>query len=116
MLPSAKGPGPVQVALIPADTVCWMATVLFEVGTPGRAARHRLTNARWSPAWDLPEATEPKIHQIHPYPAKFPAFLATRAFEYAKEQGIDLRRTADVFCGCGTVAYEARRHGLEFWG
>lgn len=93
-----------------------MATVLFEVGTPARAARHRLANARWSPAWDLPEVPEPKIHQIHPYPAKFPAFLATRAFAYAKEEGIDLRRTADIFCGCGTVAYEARRQGLEFWG
>ena len=23
---------------------------------------------------------------------------------------------ADIFCGCGTVAYEASRNGKDFWG
>jgi DNA modification methylase len=89
---------------------------LLEVGNSRRAARYRLAQARSTGFWDAPERTESKIHRIHAYPAKFPAFLATKALSYARINGVKVDRVADVFCGCGTVAYEATREGMTFWG
>jgi methylase of polypeptide subunit release factors len=89
---------------------------LLEVGNSRRAARYRLAQARSTGFWDVPESAEPKIHRIHAYPAKFPAFLTTKALSYARISGVKVERVADVFCGCGTVAYEASREGLTFWG
>ena len=57
-----------------------------------------------------------KMHSIHAYPAKFPAFLASAGIEYAKKEGVYIRRVADVFCGCGTTALEAKVQGYSFWG
>lgn len=56
------------------------------------------------------------MHKVHSYPAKFPAFIASKAFEYAKDEGVDVKKVADIFCGCGTVALEARINGMDFWG
>lgn len=67
-------------------------------------------------SWDFGEEREPKIHRIHAYPAKFPAFLTSKAVKVAKSKGVNVERIADVFCGCGTTALEARRLGLDFWG
>lgn len=66
--------------------------------------------------WDTGEARELKIHRIHAYPAKFPAFITIKALDYARKKGITVNRVADIFCGCGTVAFEARRESLGFWG
>ena len=66
--------------------------------------------------WDFGDTTEDLIHRIHPYPARFPAFITTRALEYAEGQGVKVRNVADVFCGCGTTAVEAKRNGKDFWG
>jgi len=66
--------------------------------------------------WDAPEAVESPVHRIHPYPAKFPAHIPARAIALARAEGRRVRRVGDVFCGCGTVAYEGRQHGLDFWG
>ena len=66
--------------------------------------------------WDFGEQKEDPIHRIHSYPAKFPAFITTKALEYAERQGIDVKVVADVFCGCGTTAVEAKRKGKHFWG
>ncbi len=66
--------------------------------------------------WNLGDSIEPKIHSIHSYPAKFPAFIATKAISYAKNHGIYINKIADVFCGCGTVALEAKNNNFEFWG
>lgn len=66
--------------------------------------------------WNFSDSTEILMHKIHAYPAKFPAFIATKAFEYAVQEGVDVRAVADVFCGCGTVALEAKLHGKDFWG
>ena len=74
--------------------------------------RSRLNGAPADSRWDLPESREPRMHRIHAYPAKFPAFLTVKGLEYARENGLDPRRVADIFCGCGTVAHEARRAGL----
>src|SRR5205807_1965904 len=52
----------------------------------------------------------------HAYPAKFPAFIPTKALQFAETEGLKVRRAADIFCGCGTVACEARREGIDFWG
>ncbi len=93
-----------------------MEARLLDIGSSQKAARHRLTRVASTGYWDLGDTTETKIHRIHAYPAKFPAFLTTKALAYARDSGIEVRRIADVFCGCGTVAYEARRAGLEFWG
>ena len=66
--------------------------------------------------WDLGDQREDPIHRIHSYPAKFPAFITTKALRYAEQQGVNVRVVADVFCGCGTTAVEAKRKGKDFWG
>ncbi|WP_439869742.1 class I SAM-dependent methyltransferase [Pseudomonas syringae] len=79
-------------------------------------SRLRVVNAPASTSWDFPAIPEPRIHRIHPYPAKFPAFLTSKALSYARRAGLETKSIADIFCGCGTVAYEARRAGVDFWG
>ena len=68
------------------------------------------------PFWNVGEEKELKMHRIHAYPAKFPAFITTKALGYAKQNGLTVNRMADVFCGCGTVAFEAKRNNIDFWG
>jgi DNA modification methylase len=66
--------------------------------------------------WNTSTEKEDKMHRIHAYPAKFPAFITTKALNFAKIKKIKISRIADVFCGCGTVAYEAKRNDIPFWG
>ena len=66
--------------------------------------------------WNSGKSPEIKRHRIHGYPAKFPAFITTKALEFAKGEQLTVTRIADIFCGCGTVAYEARREHIDFWG
>ena len=66
--------------------------------------------------WDFADDREDPIHRIHSYPAKFPAFITTKALQYAQDKGVRVNTIADVFCGCGTTAVEARRKGMSFWG
>ena len=66
--------------------------------------------------WNFGENREDPIHRIHSYPAKFPAFITTKALGYAERQGVNVRTVADIFCGCGTAAVEAKRNGRNFWG
>lgn len=93
-----------------------MITQLADVSQAYNSSFRRLEWIESNGDWDVDYASESKIHKIHSYPAKFPAFLATRALEYARSQGVSPKRIADIFCGCGTVAYEARREELDFWG
>ena len=72
-----------------------------------------------APYWDFgdrKDRREDPIHRIHSYPAKFPAFITTKALQYAEQQGVNVKVVADVFCGCGTTAVEAKRNGKHFWG
>ena len=69
-----------------------------------------------APSWDFGDRREDPIHRIHAYPAKFPAFITTKAMQYAEQQGVNVNVVADVFCGCGTTAVEAKRNGKNFWG
>lgn len=67
--------------------------------------------------WDSGGAEKEKlIHRIHSYPAKFPSFITTQAIKYAEKSGIKVKTIADVFCGCGTTAVEAKRSNKKFWG
>lgn len=66
--------------------------------------------------WNMPENKENRMHSIHAYPAKFPAFITTKAIEKAEEQNIHIQTVADIFCGCGTVAFETVSSGKQFWG
>ena len=69
--------------------------------------------------WDFGDRTgtrEDPIHRIHSYPAKFPAFITSKALEHAEQHDVEVRVVADVFCGCGTTAVEAKRNGKNFWG
>lgn len=84
--------------------------------SPERVAWHRLDAAPISKRWSIEDEPEAALHRIHAYPAKFPAFLTRRALAYAAEQAVSVGTLGDVFCGCGTVAHEARRAGLAFWG
>lgn len=93
-----------------------MSTGLTEIQRSIKPARRISEGVRSDGTWDIASAPETKIHRIHPYPAKFPAFLTHMALEYARAEGIEVSRIADVFCGCGTVAHEAKTEGLSFWG
>ncbi len=66
--------------------------------------------------WDFGDVKEDLIHRIHAYPAKFPAFLTTKALQFALQNDVKVDLVADVFCGCGTTAVEAIRNGKRFWG
>ena len=66
--------------------------------------------------WNMPDMHETLMHRIHAYPAKFPAFITTKAIQKAEEQNIQVNTVADIFCGCGTVALESVRCGKHFWG
>jgi SAM-dependent methyltransferase len=68
------------------------------------------------PFWNTGEEKELKMHRIHAYPAKFPAFITTNALNYAKQHSVNVNSIADIFCGCGTTAFEAKRNGIKFWG
>jgi DNA modification methylase len=68
------------------------------------------------PFWNVGEERENKMHRIHAYPAKFPSFITTKALRYVNERGGIVNLIADVFCGCGTTAYEATRNQKNFWG
>ncbi len=78
-----------------------------------RASLHGLKENLY---WRSGRSAELRLHRIHAYPAKFPAFIPTKALQFAQSEGIKVRRAGDIFCGCGTVAYEARREGIDFWG
>jgi methylase of polypeptide subunit release factors len=66
--------------------------------------------------WNFGEKKEKLMHNLHAYPAKFPAFIASKAFDYAKAEGVKVNTVSDIFCGCGTVALEAKLRGMNFWG
>lgn len=66
--------------------------------------------------WNFSNEQEMLMHTVHAYPAKFPAFIAQKAFDYAAGEGVNVTKVADVFCGCGTVALEAKLHNKTFWG
>ncbi len=66
--------------------------------------------------WNLPEKRENSMHKIHAYPAKFPAFITIKAIEKARTKGTEVKCIADIFCGCGTVAFESVSAGYDFWG
>lgn len=66
--------------------------------------------------WNFSNDAEFAMHTIHAYPAKFPAFIAKMAFDYAVTEGVNIEKVADIFCGCGTVALEAKAHNKDFWG
>ena len=66
--------------------------------------------------WNNGKNKELNIHKVHVYPAKFPSLIAQKSFAYAKRHRLRVSRVADIFCGCGTVAVEARRLGIDFWG
>ena len=83
---------------------------------PSRLKYNRLREAPFSAAWSDPEKQEEQIHKIHVYPARFPAFIVEQALQYASDRGIKVSRIGDVFCGSGTVTYEAAARNLEFWG
>lgn len=68
------------------------------------------------PFWNIGDEKELKIHRIHAYPAKFPAFITTKALEYVKQENFMPLKIGDIFCGCGTTACEARRNNIDFWG
>lgn len=66
--------------------------------------------------WNFSENSEYLMHTLHAYPAKFPAFIASKAFDYAQDEGVNIKTVSDIFCGCGTVALEAKIQGKDFWG
>lgn len=68
------------------------------------------------PFWNVGDEKEQKIHRIHTYPAKFPAFITTKAIDFARQNNLNPNKIGDIFCGCGTTAFESRRNNINFWG
>jgi len=87
-----------------------------ELRSADDVARANLPNLRENRFWSTAREAELKLHRIHAYPAKFPAFIPTKALHFAEVEQLKVRRVADIFCGCGTVAFEARRENIDFWG
>ena len=70
-------------------------------------------------SWNFGDTNESEMlmHRIHSYPAKFPYFFLSKAINfYEKETGKTATDIADIFCGCGTLALESKKHHLNFWG
>lgn len=88
----------------------------LELRNADQVARSNFAQLEENRFWSTTADGELKLHRIHAYPAKFPAFIPTKALAFAKSEGVRIRRVADVFCGCGTVAFEARRSAIDFWG
>lgn len=82
----------------------------------GDVTRYSFSDIPVDSFWNVGSEDEHKMHRIHSYPAKFPAFITTKAIQYSQSMGNEVRTIADVFCGCGTTAYEARRNSIDFWG
>ena len=66
--------------------------------------------------WNVGDEKELKIHRIHTYPAKFPAFITTKAIDFSRQNNLNPNKIGDIFCGCGTTAFESRRNNINFWG
>lgn len=75
-----------------------------------------LDNLPINNGWDGRDVSENLMHRIHAYPAKFPAFITTKAIQYAESKAVRVDTVADIFCGCGTVAYETVKANRHFWG
>jgi hypothetical protein len=88
----------------------------LELNNADAVSRASLQGLKENRYWRSGRSAELRLHRIHAYPAKFPAFIPTKALQFAHTEGLRVRRAADIFCGCGTVAYEARREGIDFWG
>lgn len=80
------------------------------------ALHYEISQVQVEEYWNLGDTPELKIHSIHAYPAKFPAFIASKAIQLAYKSGIEVNMVSDIFCGCGTVAIEAKLNGVNFWG
>lgn len=93
-----------------------MSADYLELSSTRACVRADFNSLTPSLAWGTSTERELKLHRIHAYPAKFPAFITVKALEYAKSEGKTVKTLADVFCGCGTVAFEAHRNGIRFWG
>lgn len=88
----------------------------LKLSNPDDVARAGFLQLNENQFWSTGREPELKLHRIHAYPAKFPAFIPTKAMQFAQREGRQVRRIADIFCGCGTVAFEARRSDIDFWG
>ena len=88
----------------------------LDLNTVSHCAHLRLSELQENASWSYSTQAELKLHRIHAYPAKFPAFITTRALDFAQDDGLRVRLLADIFCGCGTVAFEARSNSIDFWG
>lgn len=47
--------------------------------------------------WNMGDERENRMHSIHAYPAKFPAFITTKAIQYATNLQIPVNIVADIF-------------------
>lgn len=78
--------------------------------------KKNLDDIQISSFWTQNRADFSKLHNIHVYPAKFPAFLVNKSISYAKKNNVKIATIADIFCGCGTTALESKNNGYNFWG
>lgn len=51
--------------------------------------------------WNIGTEKEMRMHRIHSYPAKFPAFLTTKALQFVEKEYFNPQKIADMFRGCG---------------
>ena len=104
----------------PCVKVSWLFTIVLSIGknmiTIKTLNALDFNSIPIDPFWNAGDEKEFKIHRIHSYPARFPAFITTKALEYSRQRGLNPKWIADIFCGCGTVAFEVKRNNINFWG
>lgn len=88
----------------------------WETDSAAKIARERLRHVPFCADWSGAGERDARLHGIHAYPAKFPAFLPRRILQHALAIGMRPTRVVDIFCGSGTVAIEANRLDIPFWG
>lgn len=86
------------------------------IHTLDEALKYKISEVQVDEYWNFGDSPDLKMHGIHSYPAKFPAFIAIKAIELAFKQDIQVKKISDIFCGCGTVALEAKKANIDFWG
>ena len=47
--------------------------------------------------WNDSKEKEKTMHTVHTCPAKFPAFIASKAFEYDKNEGVKIKNDIAVY-------------------
>ena len=73
------------------------------IKTIENALTYDISNVQVEEYWNLGETPELKMHSLHAYPAKFPAFIADKAIRLAFKKGIHVKTVLIFFVVVGRL-------------